>query len=151
MDYSKLLVDGRWVNRGSPDEPKWELMAYPIVNFFDTESGYTGSFVMVDEANLPNRCSQSSIDKLLSSESRRDVTFHNFGEYTDNEGESWQLLLTTTIPYIKDNALSAQVKEGYVFLDDIKPKDTNDDLDMWIYESLKSLTGPHTIHFTKEA
>lgn len=152
MEYTKLLVDGCWVNRGTSDEPKWELMVYPVVTKFEDIEGVVGSFVLLDTDKCISSIRYDSINKIFDrAEPSRDMTLHNFGEYTCNEGMEWQLFLTAKIPYIKDNAFSAQVTKGYVFLDDIKPKDTEDDLDMWIYNSLKSLTGPRTIHFNKEA
>lgn len=152
MEYTKLLVDGSWVNRGTPDVPKWELMIYPIVTRFENGNGIVGSFVLLDTEKCISSTWSDSINKVFNhTEPSRDVSLHNFGEYTCNEGLEWGLFLTAKIPYIKDNAFSKQVTEGYVFLDNIRPKDTCDDLDMWIYNSLKSLTGPRTISFTKEA
>lgn len=153
MEHTKLLVEGSWVNRGTTDEPKWELMVYPIVTKFAPGDGIIGSFVLLDTEKCISHPWYDSVNKLFHhmSEPSRDVTLHNFGEYSDSEGMEWQLFLTTKIPYIRDNAFGAQITNGYVFLDDIKPKDTDEDLDMWIFNSLSSLTGPHTVKFTKDS
>ncbi|ABY63193.1 hypothetical protein ST201phi2-1p368 [Pseudomonas phage 201phi2-1] len=145
MEHTRLVVEGRWVNRGCVGLPKWQLMVHPVVIKSQINKGYAGCIVLgdMDLPDLPIVDSQSP--KTI------DLTLHNFGQYSCNEGFEWQLLLTTPVPFIKDTAFEAQRKNGYVFLEDIKPKDTEDDLDMWIFESLSSLTGPRTISFTKES
>lgn len=154
MEYTKLLIEGSWVNRGTSDEPKWELMVHPIVTKLDNE-GIIGSFVLFntktcDELNVSN----DAFNRLLSGdyvkpsvEPARDITLHNLGEYTCEEGYEWVLYMTTKIPYVTDNAFAAQIKNGQTFLDFIKPGEEDDDLDRWIYERLTSLTAPHTIRF----
>lgn len=152
MDHTKLLIDGSWINRGTTDEPNWELMVFPVVTKIDEQGHVAGSFLLIEEQTL-GRVSPwaSTLNKLFKeNEPSKNVTLHSLGEYFDDEGWCWRLFLTTKIPFIKDNAFGAQVHDGYMFLDHIKPKDTEDDLDMWIYESLRGLTGPRTITFTQE-
>lgn len=151
MEYTKLLVDGSWVNRGTYDEPNWNLMIYPIVTKIEPGNGIVGSFVLLESDKCISRPWYDSINRLFSrTEPSRDISLHNFGDFTDKEGREWQLFLTTVIPHVKSGVYATQAIKGYVFLDDIKPKDTGDDLDMWIYDSLKKLTGPKTISFKKE-
>lgn len=148
MSHIKLLIESGWVNQGSVSDPNWKLMVNQIVTKFDCSGDIMGSFLLTentDHIRLQNVTKLFNIIKPT-----RDITLHNFGEYHCSEGHEWQLFMTTDIPHIKDNVIRAKITKGYVFLDDIKPKDTDDDLDMWIYSSLCKLTGPRTIHFNKE-
>lgn len=152
MDHTKLLIDGSWINQGTTDEPKWELMVYPVVTKIDEQGDVSGSFVLMDEQTFAGASYCGGILNKLLKESvpSKNLTLHSLGEHYDDEGWCWRLFLTTKIPFIKDTAFGAQVRDGYMFLEQIKPKDTEDDLDMWIYESLRGLTGPRTITFTQE-
>ncbi len=152
MDHTKLLVEGSWINRGTSDEPNWELMVFPVVTKIDEKGSVEGSFLLIEEQTLGRVSPYNSVlhNVLERHNPSKDIALHSMGEYHDDEGWCWRLFLTTKIPYIKDNAYTAQVRDGFMFLDHIKPKDTEDDLDMWIYESLCSLTGPRTITFTQE-
>lgn len=152
MDHTKLLVEGSWINRGTADEPSWCLMIFPVITKIDERGHVIGSFLFCEEHTI-DRVSPwaSNLNKLFAgTEPSKNVTLHSMAEHNDCDGWCWRLFLTTKIPYIRDSAFSAQVKDGYVFLDALKPKDTEDDLDMWIYNTLNSLTGPRTIAFTKD-
>lgn len=149
MECTKLIVEGSWVNRGTTDEPRWQLMVYPVVTKFDQVDGIVGSFVLMDTDKFTGHINNDSIQRIFGkrAEPSRDITLHNFGDYTDSEGSEWVLLLTTKVPFIKDNSFAAKTVNGYMFLDEIKPSDEEDDLDVWIHKMLCSLTGPRTIHF----
>lgn len=150
MEHTKILVDGHWVNRGSLDEPKWDLMIYPVVTTYDVK-GNQGTLVLIDDSYVSNVKWKPPMSNILDiAEVCQDITLHNFGDFTCQDGLEWTLFMTTKIPHLKNSALQAQVKGGYIPLSEIEPKDTDDDLDMWIFRMLSSLTGPRTIHFNKE-
>lgn len=139
MESIKIVVDGRWANQGTLDNPVWKLMVFPIASKSSPEGGHRGIFVLM-EGGYRDTPPNVIIDE-------RNLTLHNFGSYDCGDGIHWHLLLTTPIAMLADTSIDLQVKHGYVFLEDTKPKDTGDDLDMWIFRSLGSLTGPRAIQF----